>query len=528
MGSSSLDGHKSYPPSAELPLDIMNPPVTPKKLYSIFNLSSASEAAGSSSSDTVRVPQDDPTSTTELPLRSSPILILSSPPPPLPSVPSGTKTMPIVLDSPLKPTVSSDSRGSLPAKSSHPFFAPRPAKSTGRGHTSSSAQASTSGQALAPFPRNQHVRDEQSVSSIPSRLTFGRRERRAAAQASDDPGESSTIGLPPVQDVDIQLSEGTSFFQCSSTFPAADRDRHIQSIPFSHTLHLAVSRLLTHGRSRNLESPKPAEPEQQLWADKWAPTRAGEVLGNEDHAEYLRDWLAALQLTSTTPSIAPSATEPAGSQFKRKRKAKKKVDEPKKPIVLRAVVKRRGRKRQRIDSEDEDDWIAADDDHFEEEMQVDYATSDDELRLRVPGSSAGTSAGTSEGGEPPPSEPERPARWTFDRLTNTILLSGPPGCGKTAAVHACAVELGYEVFEVYPGVGKRSGANLESLIGDVGKNHTVQVGDSSPKKGRQKKAAPHSLAGLFSARSKFDVAIIGGDHSDITTCEEETAEGAWP
>ncbi|EGO27518.1 hypothetical protein SERLADRAFT_446751 [Serpula lacrymans var. lacrymans S7.9] len=61
-----------------------------------------------------------------------------------------------------------------------------------------------------------------------------------------------------------------------------------------------------------------------------------------------------------------------------------------------------------------------------------------------------------------------------DLLTNTILLSGPPGCGKTAAVYACAEELGYEVFEVYPGIGRRNGASLDSLIGDVGKNHLIQ------------------------------------------------------
>ncbi|KLO14951.1 hypothetical protein SCHPADRAFT_789708, partial [Schizopora paradoxa] len=58
-------------------------------------------------------------------------------------------------------------------------------------------------------------------------------------------------------------------------------------------------------------------------------------------------------------------------------------------------------------------------------------------------------------------------------LTNSILLAGPPGSGKTAAVYACAEELGWEVFEVYPGIGKRNGASLASLVGDVGKNHIV-------------------------------------------------------
>jgi hypothetical protein len=59
------------------------------------------------------------------------------------------------------------------------------------------------------------------------------------------------------------------------------------------------------------------------------------------------------------------------------------------------------------------------------------------------------------------------------KIRNTILLVGPPGCGKTAAVYACAEELGWNVFEVYPGLGKRGGTHLDDLIGDVGKNHIL-------------------------------------------------------
>ncbi|KIY49206.1 hypothetical protein FISHEDRAFT_25929, partial [Fistulina hepatica ATCC 64428] len=62
--------------------------------------------------------------------------------------------------------------------------------------------------------------------------------------------------------------------------------------------------------------------------------------------------------------------------------------------------------------------------------------------------------------------------WKND-LTNTMLLVGPFGSGKTAAVYACAEELGWDVFEVYPGVGRRNGANVENLVGDVGRNHIV-------------------------------------------------------
>jgi DNA polymerase III delta prime subunit len=69
----------------------------------------------------------------------------------------------------------------------------------------------------------------------------------------------------------------------------------------------------------------------------------------------------------------------------------------------------------------------------------------------------------------------RPAAYPSfrTRLSNTMLLTGPHGCGKSAAVYAAAEELGWEVFEVYPGIGKRTGGALMNLVGDVGKNHIV-------------------------------------------------------
>jgi len=68
---------------------------------------------------------------------------------------------------------------------------------------------------------------------------------------------------------------------------------------------------------------------------------------------------------------------------------------------------------------------------------------------------------------------------TFHRLTNLILLVGPNGSGKTASVQAVAQELGYEIFEVNAGMGKRRAKDLESEVGDVGRNHIVRA---SPKK----------------------------------------------
>jgi len=103
-------------------------------------------------------------------------------------------------------------------------------------------------------------------------------------------------------------------------------------------------------------------------------------------------------------------------------------------------------------------------------------------------------------GEPTTTRPSSCTPYDFsNRLTNTILLSGPNGSGKTAAVYACAAELGWDVFEVYPGIGKRSGAAVSALVGDVGTNHIVG-GASMPNQGPAEKR--DTFARLFGGPPK--------------------------
>ena len=162
--------------------------------------------------------------------------------------------------------------------------------------------------------------------------------------------------------------------------------------------------------------------DRETWSERYRPHRAEEILGNKAEAIYLRDWLLALQVGGG-------------------RKVVRKVNRSKRQLVEGWIV---------------DDIVLfgdVNDDEGEEDQAEDLEEPESPL-----------------GGRPDDYPP------LTTRLTNIILLTGPHGSGKSAAVYAAADELGWEVFEVYPGVGKRTGANLMSLVGDVGKNHMVVNG----------------------------------------------------
>ena len=162
--------------------------------------------------------------------------------------------------------------------------------------------------------------------------------------------------------------------------------------------------------------------DRETWCERYRPHRAEEVLGNEAEAIYLRDWLLALQVGGG-------------------RRIVRKVKRPKQQLV--------------------DGWIVDDIGSFGD-VEDDESEEEQSEHLEESESTFG----------------ERPDEYPplTTRLSNTILLSGPHGSGKSAAVYAAGTELGWEVFEVYPGIGKRTGANLMSLVGDVGKNHMVVKG----------------------------------------------------
>ncbi|KAK7940267.1 hypothetical protein WMY93_003593 [Mugilogobius chulae] len=69
---------------------------------------------------------------------------------------------------------------------------------------------------------------------------------------------------------------------------------------------------------------------------------------------------------------------------------------------------------------------------------------------------------------------EEDSRDAEDLLCNTLLITGPSGIGKTAAVYACAQELGFKIFEVNAS-SQRSGRLILSQLKEATQSHQVDT-----------------------------------------------------
>ncbi|KAF9903678.1 hypothetical protein EC991_003453 [Linnemannia zychae] len=206
----------------------------------------------------------------------------------------------------------------------------------------------------------------------------------------------------------------------------------------------------------------------ELWTEKYRPNQGSEVLGNSMNTEYLTQWLKRLEVSGWT--LNPEESSPAAGGAGNAGSIKKGTD------IMGAARKRRKRTK-RKDMSDMDDFIVYDDvDDFEEPYGYQSDEEEAEFKARKPLTSFSLLASLE------PMDEEHGLATTgsktlpkkFDIKSNTILLSGPTGSCKTAAVYACAEETGYEVFEVSPGM-RRTGKEVLGLVGEMAENHHVHV-----------------------------------------------------
>ena len=349
----------------------------------------------------------------------------------------------------------------------------------------------------APFPdaSMQHIRD--SSMSVQARSIDLARRRRGTSECPPDPGPCISLKQIPTTD---DITNG--HVRCHRRVRPSERQADANAVLSCHgDLHPAISSIF--GLASELQGVK--ETSQQHWNHKWRPRRAEHILGNEENACYLRKWMHALRLHFDTASSSHLKITKSKKNYKKRKRAEQR------PEVVREVT----RKRQRAG--DLDGWMVDDDDDDEDDINEDHEAYEDFSNCSLPSSR----------------NLHEPPGISFGRkIRNTILLVGPPGCGKTAAVYACAEELGWNVFEVYPGVGKRGGTHLDDLIGDVGKNHTLpqpllfhrgRSEPPSPAKQRSKKGVDTS--DRLSEAEVHPQSVVLIEEADVVFADEASF---WP
>lgn len=305
-------------------------------------------------------------------------------------------------------------RGTAQGDKTHPFFAQRETQSRDprrKDDASSSVARARLGTHPAPWPTADAVHVQPATEPIAHKsLAWPRRTRQAGRpsapalrlplEEAPDAVEALTCeaALEPV--TESRPASDLLAPQAPLAYVAGDLAVPASAPPVVQHLHAQLSaqrpHILTTRRAPSLAH-------DALWTDRWRPTCAAHVLGNEANALYLRDWLRELRVTETD-------------------------------VQKRTGSRKRGRSRHH-DSDDE--------------FLPEEAAWFNQFRARTDSRAA---------------EP----------LTNCVVLAGPTGVGKTAAVYACAQELGFEVFELYAGMGRRSGKELASAVGQLTRNHMVR------------------------------------------------------
>ncbi|KAF3483366.1 uncharacterized protein GIQ15_02690 [Arthroderma uncinatum] len=318
------------------------------------------------------------------------------------------------------------------------------------------------GESVDPMwpPRDMvHVRGCINSINPPSRRTFERRKaKQSTISVPDTESVLSTISLPPgelvsstpkrqrskalrrpkrhvlkcdeFQAVVIEKIDACNLGQrenspLNNNLP---RSSHPALVKLASSLHTATS---SFDRGEYDDTP---------WSQKYAPKTAAEVLQVGSETSVLRNWLQHHEVSAVNTSLdtkSPRQTPDSKTMRKKKRKKPKDMD---------GFI---------VSSGDEDSVM--------DELQN---SDDDELAggVTVP---TKRSIVRSNDFASTANSTKRPA-------TNTILLSGSSGCGKTAAVYAVAGELGFEVFEINAGT-RRSARDIIERVGDMTQNHLVQL-----------------------------------------------------
>ncbi|KAG8936750.1 hypothetical protein FRC02_012032 [Tulasnella sp. 418] len=407
-------------------------------------------------------------------------------------------------------------------------------------------------EAIWPYGAYQHQRGEQTTFDVTRNGSDTFRSRSDKSTPPDD--RTTSYGdilkvLPPLP-IMIDVPEE---FDAGGALTSEQIEEVLQTIPTDHLRHPSITRLLL-----SMNEGTTLRDEHEMWNDRYRPRRAEEVLGNDLHAKYLRDWLRALALQP----VRNAEAEQSGGKKQKGTGAGKEKRGVKRPAVIRAVEKPSKKKRKKNrNGYGDDDWIVSDDE--DQEVRDDDGGTDWQsgYERSSPGFDESSGALYSEMASGRATSPFKPSSitsgiveaasaeplgatyYTFHTLTNCLLLTGPSGTGKTATVYACAEEMGWDVCELYPGIGKRTGAVMVSVGEGIGSNHVIGLGGSAATASTRAKVdakakkpeVPGGLKGFFKVKggsdplptgtgTKDEPLLLEAPASSIENSEEKTTD----
>ena len=176
--------------------------------------------------------------------------------------------------------------------------------------------------------------------------------------------------------------------------------------------------------------------ETQEWVHKYSPKSAEHVLQQGREVVVLRDWLKGSTISTLESGIGQSRTRDSSAMGSR-------------------GGAKAGRKKKRR-AKELDGFVVSSDEEVDEMDEI--TDSQDSSIQSLHERKSVMRAGALRDGQ---------------RNANAVVISGPHGCGKTAAVFAVALELGFEIFEVNAG-SRRSGKDILDKVGDMTRNHLVK------------------------------------------------------
>jgi len=160
-----------------------------------------------------------------------------------------------------------------------------------------------------------------------------------------------------------------------------------------------------------------------IWTEKYSPQSSSQVLSNKSQADEIISWLNNWKIGKTEgPTVSNE------------------------PEVVEVTSSKRGRKKHNNDSTyhpEDDDFMGYYDYNYVNYYENLFSTPTVETK--------------------------------GDKF---LFLVGPPASGKSSTIQACALECGFEILEIYPGI-KRSGKDITNIIGDLTQSHIVMSMEKS-------------------------------------------------